>query len=470
VTSTEPSDTGEPATGAPPAGDAPTQDTPTEAAAAGDAPTPAALAGATTAAPQPPDQTPQPPTSDPSEWGRVAEDGTVFVRTSDGERPVGSYPGAEPAEALAYFGRKFDELEGQVRLLEQRVVTGGLSLADADAAIMGLRSTVADAHAVGDLDALLARLDALTAAVTARKERREAERAKAKERAKETKARIVAEAESLAGSADWKKAGERMRALLDEWKAAPRLDRKSDDALWQRFSAARTTFDKRRRAHFAELDSQRAEVATRKEKLVKEAESLATSKEWKETARRFRDLMAEWKAAGRCRRDVEDALWSRFRAAQDAFFAARGEVFAARDAGLADNLAKKRALLTEAEALLPVRDPRSARTAMRSIHERWEAVGHVPREARDDIEGRLRRVDEAVRAAEDAAWKRSNPEARARAEATVTQLRSSIAALQADAQAARAAGDHDKADEAEVAAATRAGWLAEAERTLAEFS
>ena len=437
-------------------------------------PSPAALAPprAEPAAGTPAETAPpaEEPASDPAQWGRVGDDGTVFVRTVGGERAVGSYPGADAAEALAYFGRKFDELAGQVRLLEQRVVSGGVSLQDAGAAVEALRLSIVDAHAVGDLDGLLRRLDDLTEAVARRQERRAAERAKARERATAAKERLVAEAESLAESRDWKKTGERMRTLLEEWKAAPRLDRKADDALWKRFSAARTAFDRRRRVHFAELDEQRGEIAVRKEKLVKEAESLAGSKEWRDTAKKFRDLMDQWKAAGRARRDVEDALWARFRAAQDTFFAARNEVFAARDADLAENLEKTRALVAEAEAVLPVTDYKAARAVLRSVHERWEAVGHVPRGDRDQIEGRLRRVDEAVRAEEDAAWARSNPEARARAEATVSQLRASIAALEKDAAAARAAGDEKKAAAAEEAAAARGTWLAEAEKTLAEFS
>lgn len=431
-------------------------------------PTPAQVAAPAAAhVPAPPAAV---PASDPGEWGRVAEDGTVFVRTPDGERPVGSYPGADAPEALAYFGRKYDELVGQVALLEQRVAAGGVSLADADTSIAHLRETVPEANAVGDLAALLARLDALAEAVAQRRARREAERARSRQRAAATKERIVAEAETLSTSQEWKKAGDRMRALLEEWKAAPRLERKADDALWKRFSTARTAFDKRRRAHFAEMDEHRGESAQRKEKIVKEAESLAGSKEWGETAKRFRDLMSQWKSAGRARRDVEDELWTRFRAAQDAFFAARNEVFAARDADLAQNLEKKRALLVEAERLLPVTDHRSARTAMRSIHDRWEAAGHVPRASRDEVENRLRAVDDAIRAAEESAWARSNPEARARAEATVAQLRSSIAALEQDAAAARAAGNASKAAEAESAAAARTTWLAEAEKTLAEFS
>ena len=410
------------------------------------------------------------PTSDPAEWGRVGDDGTVYVRTPDGERPVGSYPGAEPADALAYFGRKFDEIVGQVQLLEQRVAAGGVSLQDAGTLIDQLRTAVTDAHAVGDLAALLTRVDALTDAVAQRRARREAERVKARERATALKERIVAEAELLSTSQQWKQTGDRLRSLLDEWKAAPRLDRKGDDALWKRFSAARTTFDKHRRAHFAQLDEQRGEAAVGKEKIVKEAEGLAGSKEWGETAKRFRDLMAQWKASGRARRDVEDDLWARFRAAQDTFFEARNAVLSARDADLSENLDKKRALLAQAEGVLPVTDHRSARSVLRSIHEKWEAVGHVPRGDRDAIEGRLRKVDEAVRAAEDSAWAKTNPEARARAEATVAQLQSSIAGLDRDAAAARASGDEKKAAQATEAADARRSWLAEAEKTLAEFS
>jgi hypothetical protein len=408
--------------------------------------------------------------SDPAMWGRVAEDGTVYVRTADGERPVGSYPGAGADEALAYFGRKYDELAGQVLLLEQRVKSGGVAAKDAATTLAHLRESVTDANAVGDLASLLTRLDTVEGLIDERRKRSEAARAKARAQAAVTKEKIVTEAEGLADSSDWKRSGDRLRELLEEWKKAPRLERKVDDALWKRFSHARTAFDKRRRVHFAELDEQRGEATAKKEKLIKKAEELSTSKEWGDTARAYRDLMTEWKAAGRARRDVEDSLWERFRAAQDVFFTARSEVFSARDADLAENLVKKRALVEEAEKLLPVTDLKSARAALRSIHERWEAVGHVPRGDRDSVEGRLKKVDDVVRQGEEAEWTRSNPEARARAEATVAQLRTSIANLEADAEKARAAGQDKKAADAESAAATRRTWLVEAEKTLTEFS
>jgi hypothetical protein len=440
------------------------------------APEPPAGPEPVSATPEPPAPTPEPPAAppepkpDPALWGRVDADGTVWVRTGAGERAAGSYPGVTPEEALLYYGRKYDELEGQVALLEQRLSAAGLAPKDAETSLANLRTAVGDAHAVGDLGALQQRLDALDAQIAERRREAESAKGKVREQARATKERIVGEAESLAETSEWKRSGDRLKLLLDEWKAAPRLDRKSDDALWKRFSHARTAFDKHRRAHFAELDVQRASAAEVKEKLITEAESLAESTDWTPTATRFRELMTQWKAAGRARRDIEDAMWARFRAAQDTFFTARSTVFAARDADLQVNLEKKEALLVEAEALLPVTDVRAARAAMRTVHEKWEAIGHVPRPVRDKVEGRLKRVDDAVRGADETEWRSSNPEARARAEATVAQLQASIATLDAQAAAAREAGKGDEAGKAEEAAAARRAWLTEAEKTLAELS
>jgi hypothetical protein len=405
--------------------------------------------------------------SDP--WGRVDEEGTVYVRTAEGERVVGSWQAGSAEEALAYFRRRYEGLVVEVDLLEHRIRETDLSPKDAAAGIERLRASVRTAAAVGDLDGLRARIDGLTGLVEARREQARAARARAVEEVRAAKERIVAEAERISNGTEWRAGGDRLRALLDEWKASPRLDRRTDDELWHRFSHARSQFTKRRKAHYADLEGQREDAKGRKEKLVAEAESLAGSLEWGPTAARFRELMREWKSAGRAPRDVDDALWERFRAAQDTFFGARNAQFAERDAEFRGNLARKERLVAEAERLLPVTDVRSARAALRSLQERWDAVGHVPREQRARLEGRLAAVENAVRAAEESRWRRSNPEARARAEATVAQLRSSIATLDEQAEAARRVGDERVAAQAAEAAAARREWLAEAERTLAEL-
>lgn len=406
--------------------------------------------------------------SDP--WGRVDEQGNVFVKTADGERSVGSWQAGSPDEALAYFRRKYEGLVVEVELLERRVRTTDLAPKDAATAIEHLRAHIVDAHAVGDLDALVKRLDALGGVVDSRREERKQARAKAQEEAHAAKERIVTEAEQLAESTDWRQAGERLRALVDSWKAVPRLDRKTDDELWHRFSQARSHFAKRRKAHFAELDQQREGVRRTKERLVAEAEALSSSTDWNDTSARYRDLMRDWKAAGRAQRDVEEQLWQRFRAAQDVFFAARGEVYAERDSEQRENQQLKEQLLVEAEAILPVGDVKAARSALRSVNERWESIGHVPRDARPKMEARLHAVERAIRDAEEELWRRTNPEARARAQATVDQLQASIDKLRTQGEKAKAAGNERKVREAEEAIAAREEWLAEARKALEEFS
>jgi hypothetical protein len=404
-------------------------------------------------------------------WGRVDPDGTVYVRTANGERVIGSWQAGSPEEAVAFFRRKYESLETEVALLEQRLAATGLSPAHAQASVERLRQTVVDAHALGDLDGLCQRLDKLIDVVGQKREEVKAAREHARQGARDIKERIVTEAEQIAAEAThWKSSGERMRELLEEWKAAPHAERTTEAALWKRLSAARNAFTKRRKAYFAGLEEQREGIRAHKEKLVADAESLATSTAWGPTASTFRDLMRAWKAAGRAGRDAEEELWGRFKAAQDTFFAARAEALSEKEAELREHAAAKEVLLVEAQALLPVTDVRPARTALRGIQERWEQIGGVPRDSREQLEGGLRKVEEAVRKAEDNQWRRSNPEAIARAEGTVTQLRTAIAQLEDQLAKARDRGDDKAARNAEDALDARRAWLQEAERTLAEFS
>ncbi|KNE79551.1 MULTISPECIES: DUF349 domain-containing protein [Streptomyces] len=405
--------------------------------------------------------------SDP--WGRVDEAGTVYVRTAEGEKVVGSWQAGSPDEALAYFERKYEGLVVEIGLLERRVRTTDLSSKDAMTAIGHIREQIDAHHAVGDLDALRQRLDKLVEVVEARREERRAAKARQSDEARQAKEKLVSEAEELAGSDQWRSAGERLRALVDTWKGLPRLDRKTDDELWHRFSHARSAFSKRRKAHFAALDAQREEARQAKEKLVAEAEALSGSTDWGPTAARYRELMSAWKAAGRAQREAEEDLWSRFRGAQDVFFQARSEAFSERDAEQRENLTRKEELVAEAEKLLPVTDLKAARAAFRSVNERWEAIGHVPRDARPKIEGRMHAVERAIQEAEEAEWRRTNPEARARAEGLTGQLQAAVDKLRGQVDAARAAGNNAKADKLTKELEGRQALLDQALKGLQEF-
>ncbi|MDX6262366.1 MAG: hypothetical protein QOH84_4054 [Kribbellaceae bacterium] len=403
-------------------------------------------------------------------WGRVADDGTVFVRTKDGERAVGQWPDANPEEALAFYTRRYDALAFEVDLLEKRVQAGTVSPDDARAAVKKVTTAIDEAQAVGDLDGLRSRLEALTPLVAQQREKKKAERAAKVEEARDAKTKIATEAETIAAGSDWRHGVTRLRELLDEWKALPRLDKSSDDELWHRFSSARTTYTRHRKQHFAELSSKRDEAAVVKERLAAEAETLSASSDWGPTSGRFRDLMRQWKAAGPAPREVDDKLWARFRSAQDAFFGARDAEQAQENEEQVANQAAKEALLVEIEAILPVTNAKTARDQLRDLLDRWDAIGKIPRDSMRSIDGRLRAVEQAVKSAEDEVWNRSNPEARARAEATVKQLQSLISDLEKQAAKHEAQGNTRKATEAREAIAARREWLTQAQNALTDFS
>jgi len=403
-------------------------------------------------------------------FGRVDPDGTVYVRTSAGERSVGQVPGVPAEEALAFFIRRYEALELEVSLLETRIASQTVSPDDALGSIKTVRAAVSQAHAVGDLDGLVARLDALIPVIAEHRAERRAERARQSQEARDAKERFVLEAERLAAGNDWRGGVNRFRALLEEWKALPRLDRATDDALWHRFSSARTTYTRRRKAQFAQQAEQRETARLTKEELVAEAEELATSTDWAAGTSAYRDLMSSWKAAGPAPREADELLWKRFRAAQDMFFAARQTAQSAQDLEFRQNLRAMEALLAEGEQLLPVTNVAAAKAAYRTLLERWNAIGKVPRESIRPLENRLRAIEKAISEAEDERWRRNNPAARARAEDTAAKLEAQIIALEDKAARAEARGDQRAAQEAVDSAATYREWLAQAKKAANDYS
>jgi hypothetical protein len=354
----------------------------------------------------------RPPTpttvSDPSRFGRVEPDGTVILNAPEGEVVVGQWAAGEPSEGLAFFGRKYDDLVVEIDLIDKRLADHRATAEQAEAVLVRVREALAARSFVGDVAALEARCDHLAAAVQAGKDAARARKAEQREAAMATRRALAEEAEGLRESTSWRTTTERYAAIVEEWKGLPRGERAAEQELWQRISSARTAFDKRRRQHFTELDGQRKDALTRKRELIATAEALSTSTDWARTSKQLRDLMNDWKAAPRASRADEEKLWKRFKAAQDAFYAARSAVEDAEQEQLRANVPAKEALAAEAEALLPVTDLKAAKAALRSIQDRWDRAGDLPRGERDRVEGRLKRVEEAVRAAEADAWRGSS--------------------------------------------------------------
>ncbi|MDT7548689.1 MAG: hypothetical protein QOE84_1083 [Actinomycetota bacterium] len=390
-----------------------------------------------------------------SEWGRVGDDGTVYVRTADGgERAIGSWQAGSGAEGLAHFTRRYEALATEVTLLEQRLRSGAGDPNQVATSAKRLVETLPTANAVGDLPQLERRAQALLDATAEAVEKAEAARAEAREQAAVQKTALADEAEKLAGSSEWKTAGERLRTIGDDWKALPKLERKADDELWQRVAAARKRFAERRTTHFGALEEQRTVSKSRKEKLIKLAEELSGSTDWKGTAERFKSLMSDWKTAGRAPREVEDALWASFKAAQDAFFTARNAQFTAQDEEFRGNQKVKEEILAEAEALDFAGAAEKSTARLRELQERWEKAGKVPRDAMRSLEDRMGAVEKKVRETSEKRWQAAS------ASPFEIRLREKVAELEQKLEKARAAGR--ATDELEQQLATQREWLAQA--------
>ncbi|GGC60104.1 DUF349 domain-containing protein [Hoyosella rhizosphaerae] len=399
----------------------------------------------------------------PSQFGRIDEDGSVWLITADGERQIGSWHAGDRDEGLAHFARRFDDFVTEVELLEARLATGASEPKKTKSAAQHLIEALPTATVIGDVAAVEKRLHAIMSGADKAAEKAQHKREEHRAKLIERKEELCVEAEDLAANAtQWKSAGDRLREMFDEWKAIRGIDRKTDDALWKRFSKARDAFNRRRGAHFAELDRERVSAKTRKEELADKAESLATSTDWGATAAAFRDLMKEWKAAGRAPREADDALWKRFKSAQDSFFAARNAAASERDAEFEENATVKEDLLKAAESLDPSKDLDAARAGLRTLQEKWESAGRVPRERMHDLESRFKAIESRIREAVDSQWRRSDPEAEARA----AQFRERVQQFEEQAEKAEAAGRKKDAEKARASAQQWREWADAAENAV----
>lgn len=445
----------------------------TEAAGGADAPKPVPNPVPPTVRPRPHVAAPVPEIDDAAAaeaatWGRVDDEGNVWLRSSgtEAERIVGQYAidGSEK-DALGLYVRRYLDLENEVSLLEDRVQH--ISPEEITSSLTNLTEQLKEPAVVGDVEALRKRVDRLQGTAAQRREEVKAEREEAKKASIAERTSIVEAAEAIAaqdpGRTHWKNSRAELANLLDQWKYAqrhsPRIDRPTEEALWKRFSSARTTFDRHRRQYFSQRDAERKEVTARKEDLIAQAEAIADSTDWGPTSGLFRDLMNEWKRAGRTNKRDDDALWERFSAAQNRFYDARNAHNAVIDEEFAANRDRKLELLAEAEKLLPVTDLDYAKAQIRAIGERWDAIGRVPRADMQRTEGRMRDIEAQIRNAESEQWKNSDPEKDERSAGMAQQLQHLIDELEAQIETAKAAGNDKQVKEYEEALAARKAWL-----------
>jgi len=408
-----------------------------------------------------------PPRSQPEKWGRVDADGSAWVKTKEGERLIGTWQAGAPEEGLAHFGRRYDDMVTEVALLERRLDTHPADAANTRKHAQDIQESLDTAAVIGDLDALDTRLKDVIEKSFAAEEKAKEIRQQRRDEAIKRKTALVEEAEKIGSTAtSWKKSGDRLRDILEEWKTIHGIDRKTDDALWKRFSRARESFNRRRGSYFAELDRTRAAAARTKEELVVEAEKIQDSEDWNATAGAYRGLMQQWKKAGRAQKEVDDALWARFKKAQDHFFDKRKAVFAERDSELQENADAKSALLEKFDPLIKsAKDPEEARQHLTSLATAWDEIGRVPRQQFRKLEDAIRALERHVSDLEEAEWERTDPEVQARAQ----QFWDRVKEFRDQADKADKAGDEKAAAEALEQAKQWEEWAKAAETSINEM-
>jgi hypothetical protein len=400
-----------------------------------------------------------------NEYSRVDENGNFYVLDAGTERLIGSQPAMTLESALAFYVKKFDDLEASVRLLEQRVK----AKADVKSIQKSAQKLVAELEspaAIGDLQSLRDRVSAVSASLTGLLEEAAAKQAVLSAEALVAREAIVVAAEALAAKdpqkVNYKTGSAKMLELFTAWqglqKSSAKVSKSKADELWQRFSKARNTFDSNKRQFFSAQDTLVKASKNAKSDLVAKAEALV--EKGAEATSAYKDLLAAWKALPKTKTKADDSLWAKFKAAGDAIYAAKSEKMAADDIAFKANLDVKLALLEEAEKIDPTKNLAAAKTTMQSIQSRWEKAGKVPRDSIKKIEDRLKAVESKIKSVEADLWRKSDPATVDRTNSVRTQLEASIAKLEADLEKAKTGGDAKKIADANDALETKKAWLA----------
>ena len=414
----------------------------------------------------------RPAISQASQWGRVSEDGTVFLNAPEGEVEVGQYAAGTPHEGLTFYARKYDDLVVEIDVIQIRVTEGKTSADAAAQVVKKVRDTLALRSFVGDIATLETRCGEVDALIEEKRVSERARKAAQKESARAARLLLVEEAEKMSDSGSWKTTTERYTAIVEEWKTLPRVDRSAEQELWKRLSNARTSFDKRRRAHFHELDAVRKDAMSAKRDLITRAQAAVGTADAKAGIKKFKDLMEEWKRAPLGSRADEDKLWKRFKAAQDEFYDRLKAGEAAEEEKLVPNVALKEELAVKIEALLPVdlKNLKNQKSQLRDLQMAWEKIGEVPKKDRARLDSRVKKVEDAFRTVEETKWTKSNPEAIARAEETANAFADGLSKYERQLEQAQAKGDTKTAAQLEESIKSLRTLLGAVESTAADLN
>jgi len=191
-------------------------------------------------------------------------------------------------------------------------------------------------------------------------------------------------AKEAASSGDWNVLSKEIEDIQAEWRKIGFATKKENQKIYDRFRAACDAFYERKRVFFAEFKGNLNDNLEKKMDIIRQAEELKASTEWKKATDQFIALQKQWKEIGAVPRKKSEQLWKRFRTACDDFFASR-DAASTPENDFYGNLKLKKKLVADINAFLPSEEGPVNDEAMREFEARWQAIGHVPFKEKDKI-------------------------------------------------------------------------------------
>ena len=228
----------------------------------------------------------------------------------------------------------------------------------------------------------------------------------------EVKESFCEQAEKLAAQENVVEAFKELQRLHDQWKEYGPVAKEFRDSVWERFKAATAVINKKYQAHFEGLKGQQAENLAAKTALCEEVEALVeqeitSSNQWNNVSKQIEDIQARWRKIGFASKKDNQKIYDRFRAACDKFFERKRLFYNEFKENMNDNLAKKMAIIEQAEALSTSTDWKKTSDQLIELQKQWKEVGAVPRKKSEQLWKRFRAACDAFFAERD---KQAKPE------------------------------------------------------------
>ena len=191
-------------------------------------------------------------------------------------------------------------------------------------------------------------------------------------------------AREINNSDDWNTCAKEIEAIQGEWRKIGFATKKDNQKIYDRFRAACDAFYGRKREYYSQFRNEMDANVEKKMGLIKLAEELKSSTEWKKTTEKFIDLQKQWKEIGAVPRKKSEQLWKQFRAACDEFFAERDKNATPENNYFA-NLKAKKKIVEDIKAYVPVEDAEANIAAAKKFAADFQAIGFVPFKEKDGI-------------------------------------------------------------------------------------